>query len=52
MKLLGLPVKLSATPGEARGRAPEHGEHTESVINELLGYGWEDIDRLRKGGVS
>jgi CoA:oxalate CoA-transferase len=51
MKLMGLPVKLSATPGQARGHAPEHGEHTEMVLNELLGYGWEDIDRLRTEGV-
>jgi crotonobetainyl-CoA:carnitine CoA-transferase CaiB-like acyl-CoA transferase len=51
MKLLGLPVRLGATPGQPRGRAPEHGEHTELVLNELLGYGWEDIDRLRKEGV-
>jgi len=51
MKLLGLPVRLSATPGEPRGRAPEHGEHTELVLSELLGYKWEDIDRLHKEGV-
>lgn len=51
MKLMGLPVKLSATPGQARGHAPEHGQHTEIVLNELLGYGWEDIDRLRTQGV-
>jgi CoA:oxalate CoA-transferase len=51
MKLMGLPVRLSATPGEPRGRAPEHGEQTELLLNELLGYGWEEIDRLRKEGV-
>jgi CoA:oxalate CoA-transferase len=51
MKLLGLPVRLSATPGQPLGRAPELGEHTELVLNELLGYQWEEIDRLRKEGV-
>jgi crotonobetainyl-CoA:carnitine CoA-transferase CaiB-like acyl-CoA transferase len=51
MKLMGLPVKLSQTPGAPHGRAPEHGEHTEAVLNELLGYGWDNIDRLRGDGV-
>ena len=50
MKLLGMPVKFSETMGEPRGRAPEHGEHTESVLTELLGYSWEEIDQLREAG--
>jgi len=50
-KLLGMPVKLSETPGEPRGHAPEHGEHTESILTELLGYSWDEVARLREGGV-
>jgi len=50
MKLLGATVKLSETPANPYGRAPEHGEHTEAVLTEILGYSWEDIDRLRQSG--
>ncbi len=51
MQLLGMPVKLSATPGEPRGHAPELGEHTESVLTTMLGYSWDDIARLREANV-
>ncbi len=50
MKLLGATVKLSQTPANPYGRAPEHGEHTETVLTEILGYSWEDVDRLRQSG--
>jgi crotonobetainyl-CoA:carnitine CoA-transferase CaiB-like acyl-CoA transferase len=50
MKLLGATVKLSETPANPYGRAPEHGEHTEAILTEILGYSWEDIDRLRHSG--
>jgi CoA:oxalate CoA-transferase len=49
--LLGMPVKLSATPGEPRGHAPELGEHTEALMTELLGYSWDDIARLKEANV-
>jgi len=51
LTLLGMPVKLSATPGEPRGHAPELGEHTEMVLTELLGYSWDDVARLREANV-
>ena len=51
MKLVGLPVKLSETPGDPRGHAPELGEHTESVLTEMLGYSWDDVARLKESGV-
>ncbi len=50
MKLLGATVKLSETPANPYGRAPEHGEHTEQVLTEILGYSWEDVDKLRQSG--
>jgi crotonobetainyl-CoA:carnitine CoA-transferase CaiB-like acyl-CoA transferase len=43
---VGIPVKLSATPGRVRGPAPEFGQHTEEVLQEF-GYSWEDIERFR-----
>ncbi len=46
-----MPVKLSATPGEPRGHAPELGEHTESLLTEMLGYSWDDVARLRDANI-
>jgi CoA:oxalate CoA-transferase len=51
LTLLGMPVKLSATPGEPRGHAPELGEHTELLLTEMLGYSWDDVARLRETNV-
>ncbi|HKN00145.1 MAG TPA: CoA transferase [Candidatus Binataceae bacterium] len=51
MQLLGMPVKLSETPGEPRGHAPELGEQTEAILTEMLGYTWDDIARLREANV-
>ena len=36
--LLGSPMKLSETPAEVRSAPPVLGEHTEEVLEELLGY--------------
>jgi crotonobetainyl-CoA:carnitine CoA-transferase CaiB-like acyl-CoA transferase len=44
------PVRLSATPGGIRHRAPLLGEHTDEVLAEL-GYDAEAVARLREGGV-
>src|ERR1700683_1986044 len=49
--LLGMPVKLSETPGQPRGHAPELGEHTELLLTELLGYSWDDVARMRQANV-
>jgi CoA:oxalate CoA-transferase len=51
LTLLGMPVKLSATPGEPHSHAPELGEHTELLLTEMLGYSWDDIARLREANV-
>ena len=48
IKVVGVPVRLSKTPGDPRGTAPEFGEHTEQVLIDLLGYSWEDIGRLKE----
>ncbi len=50
IRLVKSPVEFGATPATIRRTAPELGEHTEEVLLEL-GYGWDDISRLRSRGV-
>jgi crotonobetainyl-CoA:carnitine CoA-transferase CaiB-like acyl-CoA transferase len=47
-QLVGVPVIFSETPGNPRGRAPELGENTETILTEMLGYGWDEIANLRE----
>ena len=49
--MVGIPVRLSETPGAIRAPAPEHGQHTELILVEELGYDWDDVARLREEGV-
>ena len=49
LRLLGIPVKLSATPGKIRRRPPALGEHTAEVLSEI-GYDSGTIDKLRERG--
>ena len=46
----GVPVKLSASPGEVRHRAPRAGEHNDECYRDLLGYSPERIEALRTAG--
>ena len=48
MQMMGMPFRLSETPGRVRRAAPEFGQHTEEVLTELLGYSWEEIGELRE----
>jgi len=50
-QVVGIPVRLSETPGEVRLPAPEFGQHTEDILTGLLGYSWEEIERLRTAEV-
>lgn len=47
--LLGVPVRLSATPASIRRPPPRLGEHTESLILEL-GRSPQDLERLWRSG--
>jgi len=47
VKVPGIPVKLSKTPGKVTKLAPELGQHTEEVLMEILDYTWDDLMKLR-----
>ncbi len=47
VNIVGVPVRLSKTPGDPRGAAPEFGEHTEQILVDMLGYSWEDVGKLK-----
>jgi crotonobetainyl-CoA:carnitine CoA-transferase CaiB-like acyl-CoA transferase len=51
MQVVGVPVILSQTPGNPRGRAPELGENTELILTEMLGYSWDDVAKFREVGI-
>ena len=48
--VLGVPIKLSATPGGVREPPPTLGEHTDTVLREI-GLTGEEIASLRQSGV-
>lgn len=47
LKVPGIPIKLSETPGEIRKPAPLLGEHTSEILYELLNYNEEKINHLK-----
>jgi crotonobetainyl-CoA:carnitine CoA-transferase CaiB-like acyl-CoA transferase len=51
VKLMGYPVRFSDTPAQVAREAPEFGQHTEEVLQELCNLSWEDIAELRETGV-
>ena len=51
VRMVGAPVRLSATTGAVRTPAPMLGEHTDEVLGQLLGLGDEQIAALRTAGV-
>jgi crotonobetainyl-CoA:carnitine CoA-transferase CaiB-like acyl-CoA transferase len=46
-RLIGSPLKLSATPVSYRLAPPLLGQHTETVLRQRLGYGAAEIARLK-----
>ena len=51
VKVLGVPIKLSDTPGTVRRPPPRLGEHTECVLTTDLGLSASRVAELRQAGV-
>lgn len=49
--MVGVPVRLGATPGSVRSPSPALGEHTAQTLSELLGMGEAEIAALARAGV-
>jgi CoA:oxalate CoA-transferase len=50
IKVTGVPVKLSKTPGNVVLPPPTLGQHTQEVLTQVLGYSNADVERLKKEG--
>ena len=46
----GIPIRLSATPGEVRDVAPKVGQHNDEYYRDKLGYSEEKLTSLRQSG--
>ena len=51
LRALGVPVKLSDTPGAVRTPPPTLGQHTDAVLERDLGYSADAIAGLRRQNV-
>jgi crotonobetainyl-CoA:carnitine CoA-transferase CaiB-like acyl-CoA transferase len=51
VRQLGVPVKLSRTPGDPTRPAPAFGEHTDEILAEA-GYSDEEIATMKKSGAA
>ncbi|BCH23626.1 CaiB/BaiF CoA transferase family protein [Mesorhizobium sp. L-8-3] len=51
VRMFGLPIKLSGTPGNACAKAPGPGEHNTFVYSRLVGLTPEEVGKLAEDGV-
>jgi crotonobetainyl-CoA:carnitine CoA-transferase CaiB-like acyl-CoA transferase len=51
VRQLGVPVKMSRTPGDPTRPAPAFGEHTDEVLREA-GYSEEEIAAMKESGAA
>jgi CoA:oxalate CoA-transferase len=51
VKMTGVPIKMSRTPGTVDKPPPTLGEHTDEILQNLLGYTEDKIKALRHKGV-
>ena len=50
LRLAGIPIRYSETPGCIRRPPPLLGEHTDQVLPEVLGYTTQQVEDLRRQG--
>jgi formyl-CoA transferase len=50
LRLTGIPVKYSATPGQVKLPPPLLGEHTDDILSSVLGYSTDRIEKLKRNG--
>jgi formyl-CoA transferase/CoA:oxalate CoA-transferase len=50
LRVLGIPVKLSETPGAIRRAPPTLGEHTDAILTGELGFTSEEVAAMRDAG--
>ncbi len=51
LRLTGVPVKYSATPGEVKLPPPLLGEHTDEILSSVMDYSPDSIAALRADDV-
>ncbi len=51
VKMIGIPMKLSRTPGRVKSAPPTLGQHTNEILREI-GYCDDDIKKLRKSKIA
>ncbi|MBC3927704.1 CaiB/BaiF CoA-transferase family protein [Undibacterium sp. CY21W] len=51
VKLVGSPMKLSATPPDYQSPPPLLGQHTDQILKSVLGYDDEQLSLLRQRGI-
>jgi crotonobetainyl-CoA:carnitine CoA-transferase CaiB-like acyl-CoA transferase len=51
VRVIGVPIKLSDTPGTVQTAPPRLGEHTASALRDVLGLAPEEIAQLSSDGV-
>lgn len=50
VRVLGVPIKLSDTPGSVRTAPPILGQHTDQILHTELGLSYEELSDLRAAG--
>ncbi len=51
LRMAGTPIKLTDTPGQISGMAPELGEHTDDVLTSILNFSKQEIHKLRSQNI-